>query len=368
MGRRRATTCSSRGGPWPTVITTCPDVENLFVVPATIDLAGAEIELVSVVAREQRLHKVLHADSRISREPVETAGEDRFDFVFIDCPPSLGLLTINALVAGQEMLIPIQAEYYALEGLGQLLVHGGHGPRPPQPGARHLGHPRHDVRRPDPAGGRRRGGGPRPLRRPGHQDLHPALGARVRGAVVQPDRDDLRPRLARRDELSRRRPRARGEGAAAPGRTAQSERAPDPAPRPRPRPRLTHPDQRAGRRGAHRHLSRARRRAGSLRPSKARPSPTCRSTRSGRTRPSPGRSSTRRRWPSWCTRSARSDCSSPSSCVAPGAGQLRAGDGGAAVAGRAAGRAEHHPGHHPRHRRHRHAPRRAAGEPAPRRS
>ncbi len=109
------------GRPLAEVITTCPDVENLFVVPATIDLAGAEIELVSVVAREQRLHKVLHADSRISTEPVETAGDDRFDFVFIDCPPSLGLLTINALVAGQEMLIPIQAEYYALEGLGQLL-------------------------------------------------------------------------------------------------------------------------------------------------------------------------------------------------------------------------------------------------------
>jgi chromosome partitioning protein len=103
------------------VVTRCPDVERLFVVPATIDLAGAEIELVSVVAREQRLHKALHADPRISTEPVEVAGEDRFDFVFIDCPPSLGLLTINALVAGQEMLIPIQAEYYALEGLGQLL-------------------------------------------------------------------------------------------------------------------------------------------------------------------------------------------------------------------------------------------------------
>ena len=104
------------------VITTCPDVEHLSVVPATIDLAGAEIELVSVVAREQRLHKALHGDPRISTDPVERAGEDRFDFVFIDCPPSLGLLTINALVAGQEMMIPIQAEYYALEGLGQLLA------------------------------------------------------------------------------------------------------------------------------------------------------------------------------------------------------------------------------------------------------
>jgi chromosome partitioning protein len=104
------------------VVTRCPDVERLDVVPATIDLAGAEIELVSVVAREQRLHKALKTDRRISTESVETAGEDRYDYVFIDCPPSLGLLTINALVAGQELMIPIQAEYYALEGLGQLLA------------------------------------------------------------------------------------------------------------------------------------------------------------------------------------------------------------------------------------------------------
>ena len=89
------------------------------VVPATIDLAGAEIELVSVVAREGRLKKALVADPRIG--DAATAGEDRFDYVLIDCPPSLGLLTLNALVAGAEMLIPIQAEYYALEGLGQLL-------------------------------------------------------------------------------------------------------------------------------------------------------------------------------------------------------------------------------------------------------
>jgi len=110
------------GRPLAEVVTACPDIDLLDVVPATIDLAGAEIELVSVVAREQRLQKALHADPRISREAVEVAGEDRYDFVFIDCPPSLGLLTLNALVAGQEMLIPIQAEYYALEGLGQLLA------------------------------------------------------------------------------------------------------------------------------------------------------------------------------------------------------------------------------------------------------
>ena len=97
----------------------CPDVEGLRVVPATIDLAGAEIELVSVVAREGRLKKAIVAHPLVGS--AESAGEDRYDYVLIDCPPSLGLLTLNALVAGQEMLIPIQAEYYALEGLGQLL-------------------------------------------------------------------------------------------------------------------------------------------------------------------------------------------------------------------------------------------------------
>lgn len=97
----------------------CPDVEGLFVVPATIDLAGAEIELVSVVAREGRLKKAIVAHPRVGG--AEAVGDERYDYVLIDCPPSLGLLTLNALVAGQEMLIPIQAEYYALEGLGQLL-------------------------------------------------------------------------------------------------------------------------------------------------------------------------------------------------------------------------------------------------------
>ncbi|GAA0620762.1 ParA family protein [Sporichthya brevicatena] len=82
---------------------------GLSCVPATIDLAGAEIELVSLVARESRLLKA-----------IESYTED-LDYVLIDCPPSLGLLTINALVASREVLIPIQCEYYALEGLGQLL-------------------------------------------------------------------------------------------------------------------------------------------------------------------------------------------------------------------------------------------------------
>lgn len=101
------------------VITECPELPNLKVVPATIDLAGAEIELVSVVARESRLQKAIEAHPLVGT--AEEVGDERFDFVFVDCPPSLGLLTLNALVAGEEMVIPIQAEYYALEGLGQLL-------------------------------------------------------------------------------------------------------------------------------------------------------------------------------------------------------------------------------------------------------
>jgi chromosome partitioning protein len=97
----------------------CPDVSGLTVVPATIDLAGAEIELVSVVARESRLAKAIKGHPLVGT--AAEVGDERFDYVFIDCPPSLGLLTLNALVAGEEMMIPIQAEYYALEGLGQLL-------------------------------------------------------------------------------------------------------------------------------------------------------------------------------------------------------------------------------------------------------
>lgn len=86
--------------------------ENVFVIPATIDLAGSEIELVSMVAREHRLRDALDDDFIRQLD---------LDFIFIDCPPSLGLLTINAMVAAQEILLPIQCEYYALEGVGQLL-------------------------------------------------------------------------------------------------------------------------------------------------------------------------------------------------------------------------------------------------------
>ena len=86
-------------------------IDNLFAIPSTIDLAGAEIELVSQFSRELRLRKAI--------EPLRTDGA--YEYVFLDCPPSLGLLTVNALAAAEELIVPIQCEYYALEGLGQLL-------------------------------------------------------------------------------------------------------------------------------------------------------------------------------------------------------------------------------------------------------
>jgi chromosome partitioning protein len=88
----------------------------LECAPATLDLAGAEIQLVPMVARETRLDKAL----QVFLSERAAIGE-RIDYVLIDCPPSLGLLTLNALVAAKELLIPIQCEYYALEGLGQLV-------------------------------------------------------------------------------------------------------------------------------------------------------------------------------------------------------------------------------------------------------
>ena len=91
----------------------CPDLPTLWCVPATIDLAGADIELVSSVRREYRLHTAI--SELLAREG------KHLDYVIIDCPPSLGLLTLNAMVVATEVLIPIQCEYYALEGLTQLI-------------------------------------------------------------------------------------------------------------------------------------------------------------------------------------------------------------------------------------------------------
>jgi chromosome partitioning protein len=99
------------------VVAPCPDIAKLICAPATIHLAGAEIELVSLVAREQRLRRAIDV---YAKERAKN-GEERLDYIFIDCPPSLGLLTVNAFCAAGEVLIPIQCEYYALEGLSQLL-------------------------------------------------------------------------------------------------------------------------------------------------------------------------------------------------------------------------------------------------------
>lgn len=85
------------------------DIENLKIVPATIQLAGAEIELVSVMSRETKLKRMI---DKVKYE---------YDYVLIDCPPSLGLLTINSLTAASSVLVPIQCEFYALEGLSQLM-------------------------------------------------------------------------------------------------------------------------------------------------------------------------------------------------------------------------------------------------------
>ena len=101
------------GAPIADVVKQSPESENLFCLPASINLAGAEIDMVSVPNREQVLSSALKT-FLASESP-------RYDFVFIDSPPSLGLLTVNALVAANEVLVPIQCEYYALEGLSQLL-------------------------------------------------------------------------------------------------------------------------------------------------------------------------------------------------------------------------------------------------------
>lgn len=103
--------------PFAETVTTCPDIPELQAAPATINLAGADLELISKIDRERRLRASLN-------EYLTTrADDDRIDYALIDCPPSLSLLTVNAFTAANEVLIPVQCEYYALEGLSQLLGH-----------------------------------------------------------------------------------------------------------------------------------------------------------------------------------------------------------------------------------------------------
>jgi chromosome partitioning protein len=110
VGRESVYNALVEDRPLSEIVSEVDGMPGLYCAPATIDLAGAEIELVPMVARESRLSR--------SIEQLDTS---QFDYVLIDCPPSLGLLTVNALVAAEEVLIPIQCEYYALEGLEQLL-------------------------------------------------------------------------------------------------------------------------------------------------------------------------------------------------------------------------------------------------------
>ncbi len=105
------------GAALASVVQEVEGIPGLYAAPATIDLAGAEIELVSLVARESRLLRALDA----YQLEANAGDSEKLDYVLIDCPPSLGLLTVNAMVAAEEVFIPIQCEYYALEGLGQLV-------------------------------------------------------------------------------------------------------------------------------------------------------------------------------------------------------------------------------------------------------
>jgi chromosome partitioning protein len=109
------------GAPLTDVIVKVPGFDQLECAPATLDLAGAEIELVPMVARENRLRRAVESLLKMSKTQESEGIGTRYDYIFIDCPPSLGLLTLNALVAADELFIPIQCEYYALEGLSQLL-------------------------------------------------------------------------------------------------------------------------------------------------------------------------------------------------------------------------------------------------------
>ena len=163
---------------------------GLSLAPATLDLAGAEVELVPVMAREFRMRRAL------------TPLRERFDVILIDCPPSLGLLTVNALAAADEALAPVQAEYLALEGLLHLSQTISLVQQNLNPELRLLGHRAHDVRRPYQPRAPGRGGSASPLRQhlPGGD---PALGTALGGAEPRTDDPAVRPDLGRRRGLRR---------------------------------------------------------------------------------------------------------------------------------------------------------------------
>ncbi|MEZ5137632.1 MAG: AAA family ATPase [Acidimicrobiales bacterium] len=164
-------------------------VKNLFVAPASLDLAGAEIELVPAFSRELRLKQAL-----------DEVRED-YDYILIDCPPSLGLLTINGMAAAGEVLVPIQCEYYALEGLGQLMRNVGLVTKEPEPVARHLDDRARDVRRSHQAVRPGGPGGARALRREGVPDHDPTHRPALRGPVLRSADHGVRSDLPGRGRL-----------------------------------------------------------------------------------------------------------------------------------------------------------------------
>ena len=169
--------------PLADIVQTSPESPNLLCAPSTIHLAGAEIELVSQVAREHRLRTALDEYLRNL--------DERLDFVLIDCPPSLGLLTINAFTAAHELLIPIQCEYYALEGLSQLLGTVRMIQKHLNPAAAALHDPADHVRRAHALGsaGRRRGARSTSRRRcspPSSRDLCASRRRRASGRPSSP--------------------------------------------------------------------------------------------------------------------------------------------------------------------------------------
>ena len=164
-------------------------VRNLFCAPSSLDLAGAEIELVPAFSRELRLRNALDEV------------RDDYDFVLIDCPPSLGLLTVNGLAAASEVVVPIQCEYYALEGLGQLLRNVNLVQKNLNPTLEVERHRPGHVRRPHEAGRPGGGGGAGALRRQGLQERGPAHRAAVGGPVVRAADHRVRSELPRRHRL-----------------------------------------------------------------------------------------------------------------------------------------------------------------------